>query len=149
MSQVPALRTIYTPLQQCFLVKPDGHIKRALFERNLECPLLIVRWLVDPDTKRRVGIGSITLDPSLEAEGWSMLRDLYAAEDRLEDFAEYVKWSDHANTVPGVKPIDDEYLPDEVLRRKRDHKAAQQAISLKPPKRRKAKDDKTDKDGAK
>jgi hypothetical protein len=135
------LRDLHSPLQQFFVVMPDGHIKRVLFERNVESVILDVRWGKDK-YGRKSTLEFVEVDLAFKREGWVSLESLYEAEDRLEDFAEYVKWSDHANAVPGVKPIDDEYLPDEVLRRRREHKKSLQSVALKPPKRRKAKVDK-------
>lgn len=135
--KLPELRTLVSPLLQFFLVMPDGHIKRALFERNLDCPLLRVEWVKD-EGGRKVALDSVDVAISLRRQGWLPLEEVYAAEDRLEDFASYVQWSDHANDVPGSDLIGDEYLPDEVLRRRRDFKREQKKVKLAPPKRAKA-----------
>lgn len=132
--EIVPLRSLTSPLLQFFLVMPNGHIKRALFERNLDSPLLFVKWGKDK-YGRKATLEYVDVDPVLAKDGFVSLESLYEAEDRLEDFASYVKWSDHANSVPGVKQIDDAYLPDEVLRRRREHKAALTKLELPPPKR--------------
>lgn len=134
---LPALRTLSSPLLQFFVVMPNGHIKRCLYERNLNCGQLYVKWQVD-DLGRKIALLHVEVDPAYAKSGWVALEDLYRAEDRLEDFAEYVKWSDHANSVPGTDQIPDEYLPDEVLRRRKDYVKAQRKVELKAPKRKRA-----------
>lgn len=142
LPSVPALRTLESPLLQYFVVMPSGHIKRCIFERNITCPYLVIRWDYDKQTNRPIGLKHVSIDPVWEGLGWSSLEDLYRREDRLEDFAEFVKWSDHANSVGGVDPIPNEYLPDEVLRRQREWPKLRKRIELKPPKRsRKAKEE--------
>ncbi len=143
-AKIPELRNLTSPLLQFFVVMPDGHIKRCLFERNLDCPLLTVEWQRDA-SGRKVALLSVDVKPSLRRQGWIGLEDLYIAEDRAEDFTSYVQWSDHANDVPGADALGEEYLPDEVLRRRRDFKKEQRKIVLRPAKGSK----KSTKDGGK
>lgn len=144
--KIPELRNLTSPLLQFFLVKPDGHIKRALFERNLDCPLLLVTWIKD-ESGRKVALDYVDVHPTFKRQGWDSLESLYIAEDRAEDFASYVKWSDHANALAEAcaehEPLPVDYLPDEVLRRRREYKTQAAKIKLPPPKKRKA--DKGDK----
>jgi hypothetical protein len=114
---------------------PSGHVKRCLFERNITCPFLFVQWDVDPQTQRPVRLSHLSVNPAFARLGYTSLEDLYEKEDRLEDFAEYVKWSDHANNVPGTDPLPPEYLPDEVHRRVKEWPKLRKRVDLKPPKR--------------
>lgn len=134
--KLPSLRGLDTPLLRFHVVSPDGRIKTVLFERNLRSPILTVEWGGE-DEHRPTELVSVEVRKSLRREGWAALEDLYRAEDRLEDFESYRKWEIHASTVPGVPPISEEYLPDEVLRRRAEYRSKQIAISLPPPKRRK------------
>lgn len=139
------MRGLDTPLLRFHAVSPEGRIKTILFERNLTSPILIVEWGGE-DPKRPTELVSVDLLKSIKKEGWIGLEDLYQQEDRLEDFDSYCRWEIHASSVPGVPMISDDYLPDEVLRRRASYKQEQIKLSLPAPKRRKAKEPKESKE---
>lgn len=127
------IRMISDQLFREYLVMPSGQIKTAYWERNVASPLLHVEF--QRHQGRVVRVLSVRLSSSL-GEGWSLLRDLYEAEGRSVDYETFLLYQEQARKRGIETPIDDAYLPDEVLRRRASWFIEQRRLELPPPQRK-------------
>lgn len=118
-----------------FVVTPEGRIKTCYFERNLACALLHVEYHKGQGG-RVTGIARVSIPHTFAVQGYALLRDLYAQEDRLEDWDSFLLYQVQARKRHLLEPIDDDYLPDEVLRRRKEAVAVQKKSELPEPKRK-------------
>lgn len=121
-----------------FVVTPEGRIKTCYFERNLACALLHVEYVRDQGTGRIIGISRVTVPHAMAVQGFVLLRDLYEQEERMEDWESFLLYQVQARKRHITVDIADEYLPDEVLRRRREWVEVEKKLELPEPKRKRA-----------
>ena len=112
-----------------------GNVRTLYYGHNSVCSSLLQMERMESGG-RTVSIGLVELTPRARRDGWSSMRDLYEAEDRLEDWDQFLKYHIEArdSIEAGVEQLEDKYLPDEVfVRRKKKQQAVK--IDLLPPKR--------------
>lgn len=92
-----------------------GRIKTVLFGPNVVSPLLIVQPIMRDG--RMIGVDGMNLTAAEVEKGTMFLRDMYAAEGRLDDYARYVAREQAIRAGKMVEPLDefDPRLPAQVV----------------------------------
>lgn len=116
-----------------YVVTPSGQIKSCYYERNVQPALLHMQWIKAKDGHRIIGVSKISVPERDAKDGYVLLRDLYEAEGRMQDFEAFKLYKVQAVKRHVTVDIDDAYMPDEVLRRRRDYVKQQRTLELPPP----------------
>lgn len=125
------IRMIGDQLFREYVVTPAGIIKTCYFERNVACALLhIEKEMVNGRCAR---ILDVRVSKKYAGQGYVLLRDLYAAEEREQDYKAFLLYQDQAKKREIPDPIDDAYLPEEVLRRRTSYVVEQRKLDLPKP----------------
>lgn len=134
----PGIRMHNDPLLMDWVVTPAGYIRTVYYERNVSPALLHIER-AQQEMGRVGAIEDVNVPAALRRAGYVLLRDLYEAEGRLDDWESFQLYQRQCRKHHITEEIGDEYLPDEVLRRRKEHQALAGKPQLPPPSRKKAK----------
>jgi len=102
-----------------YVVDRYGRIKTSRFHVNVSNPDLDVEIRFDPSGARAVAIGEVGLSRAARRNGKALLHDLYKAEKRMADWEVWLDYQRAFREGKDVGVFPDEYLPAEVLRRRK------------------------------
>jgi hypothetical protein len=129
------MRSVNDELFSAYVVMPDGRIRTIRYQNSVTSPYLIVeKHYAKPG--RVTSFGEVALSPGARRRGCALLKDLYAAEDRMDDWAVWLDYQDRVKVTGEKTEFPDEYLPGEVLVRRAN---APTLGKWKPPTKAKAK----------
>lgn len=126
------LRTIHDGLTPVYVATESGRIKTVYVAQNVRSPAITGQEI--RVNGRVTELHGIRISAQYAELGWSLLEDLYQSEDRMVDWSSFVEYMRQCKSR-NLPPIGDEYLPDEVLRRRREHPILSTTIDLPPPQR--------------
>lgn len=129
------IRQTFDELFRDYVVMPSGQIKTVYYERNVSPALLHIER--KGNNERTSAIVHVDVPTELKQQGFVLLSELYAREDRLEDWETYLIFQRQCRQNHVTHDIADEYLPDEVLRRRALAKETQGKAMLPPSKKKK------------
>lgn len=119
-----------------YVVMPSGQIKTCYYQRNVSSGLLHLEMA---GSGRVSAIEDVRVAKQFAAQGFVLLRDLYEQEGRMQDYEAFLIYQSQARKRNISIPIDDAYLPDEVLRRRATWVEEQKKLDLPPPQPKKPK----------
>ena len=111
------MRSVQDDLFRAWVVMPNGRIRTIYYQNSVTSPYLIVeKHHAKPG--RVTSFGEVALSPAARRSGCALLKDLYAAEDRMDDWAVWLDYQDTVEAANDRTEFPDEYLPSEVLGRR-------------------------------
>lgn len=128
---VGKLRGANDALGTWILVDADGRLRRLWYGPNVTSDALDFDVVNDRNSERPIGCKNVDASKKFQRElGWVSLVDLYEQEDETPERWETV-WNLYASTPKKtpVKHVPDEWLPKEVLARR---KAAKERVAKDP-----------------
>lgn len=126
------MRMVDDDLFRVWVVTPTGRIKTIYYQNSVNSPLLDVEKF-EGKPGRVTEFHDIDLTRAAKREGYALLKELYRAENRMDDWEVWLDYQENCQRLHHTEEFPKEFLPDEVRRRRQD---APSLSEWKPPERK-------------